>query len=130
MFKHFLFLYQNADSSENDVTEQSGTKTTDNVPGTAPQIISQQDTSTLPSQVNGTQDPLQSNDAQLHPTSVSTIANLAPNVAQPKVTTVLVIKAQPVHTNVSTVATPEPTAAQPKATTVPVSHHPLVANEG
>ena len=70
MFKHFLFLYQNADSSESDVTEQSGTTTTDNVPGTTPQIVSQQDTSTLLSQVNGTQEPLQSNDAQLHPTSV------------------------------------------------------------
>ena len=73
---------------------------------------------------------MQSNHAQLHPTSVSTVVTPAPNVAQPKATTVPVIQAKPVHTTVSTVATPEASAAQPKVTTVPVSHHHLAANEG
>ena len=89
MLKHFLLLSQNADSSRNDVTDASGT-TTD------------------PSQVNGTQDPLQSNNAPVHHTPVGSVATTLPG-----------IPAQHVKTNVSSDVTLEPLPAKPNPSIVP-----------
>ena len=55
MLKHFLLLSQNADSSRNDVTDASGTITD-------------------LSQVSGTHDPLQSNNAPVYCTPVGSVA--------------------------------------------------------
>ena len=95
MLKHFLLLSQNADSSRNDVTDASGT-TTD------------------PSQVNGTQDPLQSNNAPVHHTPVGSVATTLPG-----------IPAQHVKTNVSSDVTLEPLPAKPNQVLFLVLWHNL-----
>ena len=119
MLKHFLLLSQNAYSSRNDVTDASGT-TTD------------------PSQVNGTQDPLQSNNAPVHCTLVGSVATTLPGIPtqhvktsvssdvtpeplppKPNLSIVPGIMAQPFNTRVSSDVTPEPITAKANPSIVP-----------